>query len=172
MTIQINAETMFILQCVSIALTLIISIILFIVLRTMKRMKKQLTDMQHMMYFNMKDTHQTKYMVDNMYDQIEMMDTHIQSLTDHIEERQRIETEKANKKVYPTPDVAKSISETIRDQISIEISLSQHLSAPPNDYVDTIIENVIKTYPNIDIQYISKKCFAMLEDTIRELKSE
>lgn len=172
MTIQLNLEIIILIGIIIFGLFAIGTIVLICLLHTLRKMQKHITNVERFVYFNTKDIRQSKYMIDDIADQLEQFDTNVQSLTDHIVEQQRIEAEKAKQKHYPKPDEARLIKETIQDQISIEISLSQHLNAPPNDYVDTIISNVIQTYPNIDIEYISKKCFAMLEDTIRDLRSE
>jgi hypothetical protein len=67
------------------------------------------------------------------------------------------------RKIYPRPQLANEIAATIREQIGTELIKSKNLRAPSSNYLHTIIENVSRTYPDIDIDYIANKCIAMLE---------
>lgn len=66
-------------------------------------------------------------------------------------------------KIYPRPQVASEITATIKEQINIELVKSHKLKAPRADYLNNIILNVSKTYPEISIEYITSKCIAMIE---------
>lgn len=77
----------------------------------------------------------------------------------HHEEQQRHRVHNA----YPTPDMARAIDQTIKDQISNEMTLSYKLNAPPKNYIHTIVNNVSRTYPQISIDYLSKRCISMIE---------
>ena len=66
-------------------------------------------------------------------------------------------------RVYPRPQVANEITATIKEQIQMELIKSRKLKAPRADYLNHIIENVSKTYPDISIDYIANKCVAIIE---------
>jgi hypothetical protein len=66
-------------------------------------------------------------------------------------------------RVYPRPQVASEITATIKEQIQMELIKSRKLKAPRADYLNHIIENVSKTYPDISIDYIANKCVAIIE---------
>lgn len=63
----------------------------------------------------------------------------------------------------PLPDEVKNITATIEDQISIELLKSLDLNAPSNEYVVRITDNVSRTYPNIDLEYIANKVIAVIQ---------
>jgi hypothetical protein len=67
------------------------------------------------------------------------------------------------KKVYPRPQLASEITQTIKEQITIELSNSKKLKAPSSNYLSKIVQNVSKTYPDVDIEYIASKTIAMVE---------
>jgi uncharacterized protein YoxC len=67
------------------------------------------------------------------------------------------------KGIYPRPQVASEITATIKEQINIELVKSHRLKAPKADYLNNIILNVSKTYPEVSIEYITNKCIAMIE---------
>jgi len=66
-------------------------------------------------------------------------------------------------KIYPRPQVANEITATIKEQIQMELIKSRKLKAPRADYLNNIIENVAKTYPDVAIDYIANKCVAIIE---------
>jgi hypothetical protein len=98
-----------------------------------------------------------------MSDDITSVQQNIKSLTSSIghviKENQTIRGEK----VYPSPQLAELIQATIKEQITIEMLLSNKMRIANKDSVGKIIENVSKTYPNVDVEYLTKKCLAMIE---------
>lgn len=66
-------------------------------------------------------------------------------------------------KIYPQPQLAHAITDTIREQISIELAKSKKLRIPKADYLSKVARNVCRTYPEIDINYIANKCIAVFE---------
>ena len=69
--------------------------------------------------------------------------------------------------IYPTPDLSRAIDQTIKDQITNEFTLSYKLKAPRSNYLQTIVTNVSRTYPQISIEYITKRTVAMVETSFR-----
>ena len=66
-------------------------------------------------------------------------------------------------KIYPRPQLAREIDQTIKDQIDNEFMLSNKLKTPPSNYINLITTNVLKTYPNVDVEYITKRCISIIE---------
>lgn len=69
-----------------------------------------------------------------------------------------------NESIMPTPQLSNMIKETITEQITIETLLSHNMKIPNKKSTDYIIENVIRTYPNVDKEYIVKLSMAMIEN--------
>ena len=65
--------------------------------------------------------------------------------------------------LLPASLEVKNITATIEDQISIELLKSLDLKAPSNEYIVRITDNVSRTYPNIDLEYIANKVIAVLQ---------
>ena len=63
----------------------------------------------------------------------------------------------------PTPEEVELIEKTITDLIEIEVSLSKNLTVARKHALEEISENVIKTYPDIDREYIIRKTTAVLQ---------
>lgn len=72
----------------------------------------------------------------------------------------------SNKEVFPTPNVAKMMRETILDSIRIEMLLSNGMKIPNKQSTDHIIDVAIQTYPHIDKEYTIKMCLAMIQNFI------
>lgn len=68
-----------------------------------------------------------------------------------------------HQKIYPRPQLANEITQTIKEQITIELSNSKKLKAPSSNYLSRIVQNVSKTYPEVDIEYIASKTIAYME---------
>ena len=77
--------------------------------------------------------------------------------------QQQQQQQQQQHRVYPRPQVANEITATIKEQIQMELIKSRKLKAPRADYLNHIIENVSKTYPDISIDYIANKCVAIIE---------
>ncbi len=63
----------------------------------------------------------------------------------------------------PTPEETDSIEKTITDLIEIEVSLSKNLTVARKLALEEISTNVIRTYPDIDQEYIIRKTTAILQ---------
>lgn len=79
----------------------------------------------------------------------------------------------AYKKVYtekrmPTPTEAQSIEMTIRDLLSTEIILSQDMRSPNSNSFKNVIMSVIRTYPDIDEEYLIKKTTSLFTQFIKD----
>ena len=79
----------------------------------------------------------------------------------------------AYKKVYgekhmPTPQEAEQIESSIRDLLAIEIVLSQDMNVPRRDSVNNVILSTIRTYPNINEEYIIKKSTSIITQFVKD----
>ena len=63
----------------------------------------------------------------------------------------------------PTPEEVELIEKTISDLIEIEVSLSKNLTVARKLALEEISLNVIKTYPDIDRDYIIRKTTSILQ---------
>lgn len=79
----------------------------------------------------------------------------------------RIIKEDKQKTHMPKPNEVKEIEQTIQDQISMEVMKSLDLNAPNEDYIIKITNNVCRTYPDIDIEYIGNKVVATIEAFVK-----
>ena len=67
----------------------------------------------------------------------------------------------------PTPQEDEQIDTTIRQLLSIEIILSADMTISRRDSVNQIIMNTIRTYPDIDKEYIIKKAASIIQTFIK-----
>lgn len=79
----------------------------------------------------------------------------------------------AYKKVYgekhmPNPQEAEQIENSIRDLLAIEIILSQDMKIANRESVNRIIYSTIRTYPNINEEYLTKKTISMITQFIKD----
>lgn len=102
---------------------------------------------------------------DEMNERFEELTTQVNSLSSSnrlvLQEIHRKRTEK----IYPTPDLVEQITATIEDQMAIELLLSEDLAVPSAGYLERIVNAVARTYPNVDIEYIAKKCTSIIHAT-------
>jgi hypothetical protein len=71
--------------------------------------------------------------------------------------------EKAKQTHMPSPDEVTLIEKTITDLIETEVSLSNNLTVARKHALEEIAANVIRTYPDIDREYILRKTTAILQ---------
>lgn len=173
MTIQININVYL---CIAIIALLTICVIAFgvtliIVCKSCKRFRRQLDETNRLLYFNHLDYRNTSdRIVDTQY-QIELIHDNVQTLATNLQIHINKEREKANRKIFPRPELAKQITATIREQFGIFLILSKNLKAPSNDYLENITHNVLSTYPEIEPEYIINKCIAITQQELDSLGS-
>lgn len=68
-----------------------------------------------------------------------------------------------NTRIFPQPELDKQITETISNLIAIEVALSTKLRNPLRQSTKMIIDTTIKTYPNVDHEYIAKKALSIIQ---------
>ena len=152
-------------------LSLLLGIILtiisttFIINHVFNRMRTQMDYMSHLIY-------KMTSMIEDL--EIHTMDIdhdfkttyrHINDLTNNIASYLKNEhTRRESDFIMPKPDLAQIIEDTIKEQILIEANLSKNSRIPNGDLVYRIIQNVEKTYPDVDKEYLSKKTLVKIEE--------
>lgn len=152
--------------------------IIIILLSFIIPMKRQISELNRIMFTILKKDE--KY--DNSHDDIKralsIINGNIGSLsssTDQVlEELQAVSnsTKQAlnelnavsNNPVMPTPNITKMMRETIMENINIEVLLSQGMKIPNKQSTQHIIDNTLKTYPDVVPEYTIKLCLAMIEN--------
>ena len=112
-----------------------------------------------------------------LFKRLERMDTSLNDLSNMCDSTQRNITSlstsidltlddikrKSNEKYYPTPELARMIEETIREQVTIEVALIKNMRIPKKLSIENIVNIVSQTYPHISVEYIAKKTVAFIE---------
>jgi uncharacterized protein YoxC len=96
-------------------------------------------------------------------DTVESLSSSNETVLRKMTSLQQKQAQQHPQKIYPRPQVASEITATIKEQIQMELIKSRKLKAPRADYLNNIIENVSKTYPDVAIDYIANKCVAIIE---------
>lgn len=170
---QINNETILLIAVIVLLVAIIIILLAFII-----PMKRQIGELNRIMFAILRKDE--KY--DNSHDDIKralsVINGNIGSLsssTDQVfQELQNVSTSTkqtlnelkavSNNPIMPTPNITKMMRETIMENINIEVLLSQGMKIPNKQSTEHIIENTVKTYPDVDRKYTVKLCLAMIEN--------
>lgn len=150
-----------------IILTLIINIVLMItflsILVVNRSLIKKLEEQSNMIFYIIKKIRSIDNSLFEESQTISEINENMYLLSNNVDSYILSENKKSKTKVFPTPDVAKMITETIHEQISTELTMLQDVRIVSRDVVNRIILNVTRTYPQIDPEYISRKCLAIIK---------
>ena len=117
-------------------------------------------DIKLYMYEIMRRESNLSYMFDDMHESVE-------SLSSGFDNVQKSFNKALNEKIgmrhYPLPDEIRQIEGVMDDQINQIIGLTKKQRIPNKDMYETIITNLCKTFPDIDVEYIVTKLTAYLE---------
>jgi len=117
-------------------------------------------DIKLYMYEIMRRESNLSYMFDDMHESVE-------SLSSGFDNVQKSFNTALNEKIcmrhYPLPDEIRQIEGVMDDQINQIIGLTKKQRIPNKDMYETIITNLCKTFPDIDVEYIVTKLTAYLE---------
>lgn len=131
-------------------------------------MKNRMSELSRIMYAILRKNE--KY--DNSHDSIKRalstLNNNIGSLSSSTNEvfMQLIKTNNKPGNSLPSPDLSKKIRDTILENINMEVLLSKGMRTPNRESMTHIAMNTIKTYPDIDIEYIVKLTISMVENYI------
>lgn len=95
---------------------------------------------------------------DTTYSSITKLNNNVASYLNNEEQR------RSSTFIMPKPDQAKVIDETIREQIITEATLAKSMRVIDKNLIAIIAENVEKTYPNVDKNYLTKKILMRIEE--------
>lgn len=95
---------------------------------------------------------------DTTYSSITKLNNNVASYLNQEEQR------RSTTFIMPKPDQAKVIDETIREQIITEATLAKSMRVIDKNLINIIADNVEKTYPNVDKNYLTKKILMRIEE--------
>lgn len=104
------------------------------------------------------NTDDIKHDFDTTYSSITKLNNNVASYLNQEEQR------RSSTFIMPKPDQAKVIDETIREQIITEATLAKSMRVIDKNLINIIAENVEKTYPNVDKNYLTKKILMRIEE--------
>lgn len=129
--------------------------------------------LQHIVHEYSIEFFETRKKIDNLYGATKEMyhsesrnSDNIASLSSSVQYIVKDYKKSVDTKIYPTPQLSDMIGVTIREQIATEEMLSHNMRIPSPTSTTKIIENVIKTYPHVDTEYLTKRCMATIESDI------
>ena len=146
-------------------LVIITSIIITMILINRKNITNQLNDMNRLIYFHSKNVTTLKNEINASLDS---MQSEIDQLDDSIRIKIQLDKDEMNRQIYPTPELAKRITDTIEEQLAIQFVLNKNKIAPSSDALNIITEHTIKTYPHVSKDYLIPKVIAGVEQGIYE----
>ena len=127
---------------------------------TQKRTREDFNDIKFYMYEIMRRESNLSSIFDEMNETVE-------SLTTGFNKVQQSFTlalgEKINMKHYPLPDEIRQIEGVMIDQIEQIVGLASEQRIPNKDMYETIITNMCKTFPDVDVEYLVTKLTSYIE---------
>lgn len=157
-------------------IVLIMTITIIIMTYNMSRMEDRMNDLSSMMYSLLKKNNISLDNDDQIKHALTTINTNIGSLSSStlqgLEEIKKDVHIKVNKKYFPTPNISKMMRETIMECITIEVLLNKDLKIPNPNSVDHIVQTVLQTYPDVNIEYATKLTFAMIENYTEEVQEQ
>jgi hypothetical protein len=107
-----------------------------------------------------------QHKVDELAQQESENNNNLNSLSSGVRYFIQEHKEMENSTIMPTPQLSEMIGVTIQEQIATEEMLCHNMKIPRPDGQYKIIENVCKTYPHVDKEYIAKRVTATIESNI------
>ena len=172
MTIHIDTNTLFILLGIAFAAIITLTTTTCVLIHLVRSMRNQMALQNRILYSVWKDTNQSKRMIDHTLDQIESIDTNMETLAQELEIHIQTEKEERERKIFPLPDLSKQIESTIREQFAIQIVLRKNMRVPIKGALEDISRIVQATYPNVDTEYIATRCIAFMESEFSDSNTE
>ncbi len=166
MTIHIDALTAYILIAIFGVIAIVSVTVTIVLMKRLKAIRLQLEDNNRLLYFNLKDSMDARSKTTACFQEIETIRTDLHVLSSGLQIKLQKEEESARRKKFPKPDEVLQITETIKDQLSIQASLRSEQKIPLGGAVPDITENVIRTYPEISEDYIINKCISVIQDAV------
>ena len=134
-----------------------------------KKTREDFNDIKFYMYEIMRRESNLSSIFDGLNESVESLSTGFDNV------RKSFNTaldEKINMKHYPLPEEIKQIEGVMVDQIEQIVGLNSKQRIPNKDMYETIVTNVCKTFPNVDIEYIVTKLTSYIETSQLVRKDE
>lgn len=125
-----------------------------------KRTREDFNDIKFYMYEIMRRESNLSHTYDDMYEIVESLTTGFNRVQDTFSTAL---DKKINMKHYPLPEEIKQIEGVMIDQIEQVIGLSSKQRIPNKDMYETIVTNMCKTFPSVDVEYLVTKLTSYLE---------
>lgn len=155
---------------VMMSISVLINIVLFIkTSKTNKRTRDDFNDIKLYMYEIMRRESNLSSLYDNIYESVESLSTGFDKVQESFN---KALDEKVNMKHYPLPDEIKQIEGVMIDQVDQILGLTRKQRIPNKDMYETIVTNMCKTFPDVDVEYIVTKLTSYLESTEIVRKNE
>ena len=171
-------------------IVLISSILLFVfsmitasLLIIIKRMKDRMDDMSRMVYTLIRKNDIQIETSDDIKQALSTINGNLRNVSNEIngnigslssstnQALKELKTfTQVNDGYYPTPNISKMMRDTILECINVEVLLNKNMRIPNPNSSTHIIETVINTYPNVNKEYTTKLCMAMIENFIESSK--
>lgn len=134
-------------------------ILLIIALILIKRSKCMIENQSNIIYALLKNAQGDQNKLKEIQENIESLSTSIELMNSRS-------AKNANASILPDPKLAEMITSTIKEQLTIEFTLSKNMTLANRESVTRITQNVSRTYPQVDKEYIVKKCLAVIESVL------
>lgn len=152
------------------SISIVISIITMIIVSiSSKRNREDFTDIKFYMYEIMRRESILSSIFDGLNENVESLSTGFDNVCKSFNTAL---DEKINMKHYPLPEEIKQIEGVMVDQIEQIVGLNSKQRIPNKDMYETIVTNVCKTFPNVDIEYIVTKLTSYIETSQLVRKDE
>ena len=148
-----------------IMVSLLVSTIIYLFL--INPLKKKLNEQLQIMHLLFKRNGLNNDKLHDISNENSEIKENITSLSTSIDTLLKDLQKSNDKKIFPTPELAKMIDSTIREQIAIETALSHNMKIAKKSSVTNIVTVVTMTYPFVDEEYITKKCLSIIESSIK-----
>lgn len=162
-TTELSILILMVMILMSVSLLVSTIIYLFLINPLKKKLNEQLQIM-HLLFKRNGLNNDKLYDISNENSEIK---ENITSLSTSIDTLLKDLQKSNDKKIFPTPELAKMIDSTIREQIAIETALSHNMKIAKKSSVTNIVTVVTMTYPFVDEEYITKKCLSIIESSIK-----
>lgn len=162
-------------------------IIMTVIMVTMHKMKNRMDEMSRMMYILIKKNDIQVESTDDIKHALSTLNGNLKTVSNEINDNIGSLSSSTSKALldikkdtslhreigyYPTPNISKMIRETILECINIEVLLNKDIRIPNPNSVHHIIETVINTYPDVNKEYVTKLCMAMIENFVEDVSSQ
>jgi len=135
-------------------------------------MKKKIDEQSRMLFYLLKKNSTYNDILHDTSKNIQDVFEDISALQKGFESYIIKEEENSKRKIMPTPELSEMISKTIKEQITFELAMLDNVKIVNRDIINKITYNTSRTYPYVDIEYISKKCLTIINSLQSPNKSD